>query len=301
VKPLSRAALEALAGPIPAAPTEWIRVQLDTGGIAAGAEEVLTELTRSCHESRPETVVLRTGSIGYSFADPVVEVQAPGMPRTHYGQVTPAMATAIVQQHCGEKRLLEDQVIATRQRGLSLEKPTTHVLVRDTDSEAAGKTEFFQFSLKEELKTHGMADRVQVVRALDLGVYNAGLVVQLLPSAVTYTNVQPGDIPRLVVESIGRNQILTDLLWKKPDRQVRIVLRNCGAIDPESIDDYLRQVGGYQALRRALFELTPEQVIQEMKVSGLRGRGGAGYPTWMKWRLTREQPAAQRYVICNGD
>ena len=301
MKPLSRAALEAMAGPAPAAPAEWIRVQLDTGGIAAGAEEVLTELTRICRESRPETVVLRTGSIGYSFADPVVEVQAPGMPRTHYGQVTPAMATAIVQQHCGEKRLLEDQVIATRQRGLSLEKPTTHVLVRDTDSEAAGKTEFFQFSLKEELKTHGMADRVQVVRALDLGVYNAGLVVQLLPSAVTYTNVQPRDIPRFVVESIGRNQILTDLLWKKPDRQVRIVLRNCGAIDPESIDDYLRQVGGYQALRRALFELTPEQVIQEMKVSGLRGRGGAGYPTWMKWRLTREQPAAQRYVICNGD
>jgi NADH:ubiquinone oxidoreductase subunit F (NADH-binding) len=86
-----------------------------------------------------------------------------------------------------------------------------------------------------------------------------------------------------------------------PDKQVRIVLRNCGNVDPDSLDDYLRRMGGYQALRRALFECTPEQVIAEMKASCLRGRGGAGFPTWMKWQLTRAQPAPQRYVICNGD
>ncbi len=82
---------------------------------------------------------------------------------------------------------------------------------------------------------------------------------------------------------------------------MRIVLRHCGAIDPDSADDYLHRADGYQALAKVLFTLSPEQVIAELKVSALRGRGGAGFPTWLKWQLTRAQPATQRYVICNGD
>jgi NADH:ubiquinone oxidoreductase subunit F (NADH-binding) len=173
--------------------------------------------------------------------------------------------------------------------------------VRDTGADAGSKTQFFQFSLIEELKRRGLGDRVQVVRALDVGIYDEGVVVQLLPSAVTYANVLAPDVARIVADSIASGKVLEDLLWKAPDPQVRIVLRHCGEIDPDSVEDYLRHAQGYQGLRRVLFELTPEQVIDEMKVSGLRGRGGAGFPTWMKWKLTRAQPAAQRYVICNGD
>lgn len=298
---LTCAELAALAGKPAAESANWIRVQLDTGGIAAGAEKVFAELERLRHKLQPTVSLQRVGSTGYSFADPVVEIQAAGMPRIHYGRVTPEMADPLLQEHFGAHRLLEDHCIATRRRQAVLDAPVTHILVADTGPESGRKTEYFQFSLIEELKRHGLAEKVQVVRALDLGLYDEGVVVQLLPSAVTYANVLTTDIARVVAESVAAGQVLDDLLWKETDRQVRIVLRNCGVVDPDNIEDYLQRASGYQALRRVLVELTPEQVIAELKASGLRGRGGAGFPTWMKWQLTRAQPADQRYVICNGD
>jgi NADH:ubiquinone oxidoreductase subunit F (NADH-binding)/(2Fe-2S) ferredoxin len=301
MKTLTRQDLETLARTPPADPPEWIRVQLDTGGIAAGAETVFAALNHERVERHLTIALLRAGSIGYAFADPVVEVQSAGMPRVHYGQVSPELATRILTEHVADRKLLDDHILATRKRSLTLDAPVTHILVCDTGAAAGSKTEFFQFSFAEELKRRGLADKVQVVRALDMGVYDEGAVVQLLPSAVTYTNVLAPDVARIVAESIEAGRVLDDLLWKKPDKQVRIVLRHCGDVDPDSIDDYLRRAQGYQALRRALFELTPEQVIAEMKLSALRGRGGAGFPTWMKWQLTRAQPPGQRYVICNGD
>lgn len=301
MKTLTRQDLEAFAAAPYVEPTEWIRVQLDTGGIAAGAESLYTALCQTRDERRSTVPIRRAGSFGYSFADPVVEVAAAGMPRIHYGHATPELAPQVFDQHIGGRRLIDDHVIATRQRSLELSAPVTHILVRDTGPEATSKTQFFQFSFIEELKRRGLGERVQVVRAMDIGVYDEGAVVQLLPSAVTYANVLAPDVARIVAESIEGGRVVEDLLWKTPDKQVRIVLRHCGDVDPDSIDDYLRRADGYQGLRRALFELTPEQVIAEMKASALRGRGGAGFPTWMKWQLTRAQPAPERYVICNGD
>jgi NADP-reducing hydrogenase subunit HndC len=281
---------------------DWIRVQLDTGGIAAGAEKVFAELARLCTDPAAGIALRRVGSTGYSFADPVVEVQAAGMPRVHYGRFAPELAARLLDEHFGAHRLLDDHCIATRSRGVAFDAPVTHLLVRDTGPDTnGGKTEFFQFAFAEELKRRGLAGKVQVVRALDLGVYDEGVAVQLLPAAVTYVNVLANDVARIVAESVEGGRVLDDLLWKAADKQVRIVLRNCGMIDPDNLEDYLQRARGYQALRRVLTELTPEQVIAELKVSGLRGRGGAGFPTWMKWQLTRAQPADQRYVVCNGD
>ncbi len=301
MSPLTRQALEALAAAPAGDTADWIRVQLDTGGIAAGAEAVLDQLVRARDESRLTIPVRRVGSVGYSFADPVIEVKSGALPRICYGRVAPESAGQIIREHVLAQRLLDDHVLATRRRGAAITAPVTHVLVRDTGSQANSKTELFQFSFLSELKRRGLADRVQVVRALDMGVYNEGVAVQLLPSAVTYTNVLATDVPRIVAESVAESRVIEDLLWKTPDRQVRIVLRNCGEIDPDSVEDYVQHAQGYQALRHVLFDLTPDQVIAEMKASGLRGRGGAGFPTWMKWQLTGAQPSDQRYVICNGD
>ena len=132
------------------------------------------------------------------------------------------------------------------------------------------------------------------------GLYDEGLAVQLLPSGVTYTNVLSRDISRIVSESVAKQTVLEHLLWSRPDPQKRIVLRHCGIIDPESIDDALRH-GAYEGFVRALTEQTPEQVIATMKTSGLRGRGGAGFPTGLKWELTRDPEADRKYVICNAD
>ena len=301
MKPLTRQDLSALAAKPAPDSAEWIRVQLDTGGIAAGAESVHTALEHLRVEQHLPFALLRTGSVGYSFADPVIEVQAAGMPRVHYGCMTPNLAPQFLAEHFGAHRLLDDHVIATRRRGLVCGAPVTHILVCDTGDGVGNKTEFFQFSFREELKRRGLAPKVQVVRALDMGLYNQGGVVQLLPSAVTYTHVLAPDVARIVAESVEGGRVLDDLLCKAPDKQVRIVLRHCGQVDPDSVDVYLRRAEGYQAIANALFTLTPEQVIAEMKISALRGRGGAGFPTWMKWQLTRAQTATQHYVICNGD
>lgn len=299
MKPLTASNLLASA-PRRAAPAEWVRVQLDTGGIAAGAEATLEALQAATREIQPGLPVLRVGSHGRSFADPVVEIRSRGMPDVLYGRVTPELARDLLVAHVRDHKLLDDHVLATSVRGREIAQPVSHLLVLDTAAGEA-KSTFFQFSFVEELRRRGLSDAVQVVRAMDMGIHDEGVVVQFLPSGVTYTNVLAPDVARIVEESIIHRRTLDDLLWTTPDLQVRIVLRNCGLIDPEELEDYVEQAQGYQALRRALVEMTPEQVIAEMKVSGLRGRGGAGFPTWKKWDLTRVQPADQRYVICNAD
>jgi len=280
---------------------EYVRVQLDTGGIAAGAEQAYETLVRMQEEKHFSFPILRVGSTGYSFADPVVEVQVAGMPRIFYAQVCPGTAEKIAVDHIQNGRLIDDHIIATRNRGSVIDQDITHILVKDTGAEAGNKTEFFQFSLDEELKRRGLAGKVQVARAFDMGIYDEGMAVQLLPSGVTYANVLAPDVARIVAESVLERKVIEDLLWTTPDHQCRVVLRNCGMIDPESITDYMLRAQGYQALAKVLTEMSPENVVAEMKTSGLRGRGGAGFPTWLKWQITASQKAEEKIIVCNGD
>lgn len=124
-----------------------------------------------------------------------------------------------------------------------------------------------------------------------------------------YGNVGPGDVDRIISQHLAGGEPVRDLLVYAPGldpemdlyfaKQVRIALKNCGVINPEDIASYLK-AGGYQGLRKAL-EIGPEAVIEEIKASGLRGRGGAGFPTWLKWSLTRQASGDVKYVICNAD
>jgi len=278
----------------------WIRVSMDTGGIAAGADTVCTIFEKGVGTLGFGVEVRRVGSLGYSFADPLVEIAREGMPRIVYGHVDDNAAREILEQHLAGRRLLDDHVLAWRNRSLAFDGPTTYILVKDTSTEKGDKTQFFQFSLAEELKRCNLQDKVQVVRALDMGVYDEGVAVQFLPSKVTYTNVLAPDIARIVKTSVQGKKVIDDLLYKKPDKQVRVVMRNCGKFDPENFQDCLRY-GVYQGLVRVLSGMKPEDVIAELKTSGLRGRGGAGFPTWLKWQITRAVQRTPKYIICNGD
>jgi NADH:ubiquinone oxidoreductase subunit F (NADH-binding)/(2Fe-2S) ferredoxin len=278
----------------------WIRVSMDTGGIAAGADTVCTIFEKGVGTLGFPVEVRRVGSLGYSFADPLVEVAREGMPRVIYGRVDDAVAHAILQDHLAGKKLLDDHILAWRNRALTFDGPTTYILVKDTSAEKGDKSQFFQFSLAEELKRCNLQDKVQVVRAADMGVYDEGVAVQFLPSRVTYTKVLAPDVARIVKTSVQGKKIIDDLLYKKPDKQVRVVMRNCGKFDPENFQDSLRY-GVYQGLASVLRGMKPEDVIATMKASGLRGRGGAGFPTWLKWQITRAVKRTPKYIICNGD
>lgn len=118
---------------------------------------------------------------------------------------------------------------------------------------------------------------------------------------VVYSNITKDKVPAIIEKHVIGKQIIEE--WQIPhcdDKQMRVVLRNCGVIDPDNIRDYIG-VGGYRAACKAILESTPEQVIADLKESGLRGRGGAGFPTGLKWELTRRTEADQRYIVCNGD
>ena len=170
-------------------------------------------------------------------------------------------------------------------------------------------------ALTAEIKRAGLADRVSVQRHPCRGLCTAGPTVTLMPRGILYCHVKPDDAAEIVQETILEGQLINRLLWREPAeieslpqfrdtpftrKQLRIALRNCGLIDPESIEDYVAREG-YRALAKVLTELSPEEVIREVKESGLRGRGGAGFPAGVKWELCRKSPGEIKYTICNAD
>jgi (2Fe-2S) ferredoxin len=165
-----------------------------------------------------------------------------------------------------------------------------------------------------ECEEQGIKAEVEVVRTGCLAFCSKGPVVKVLPDEALYVGVQAGDIKEIVTEHLVKGAPVQRLLYDWQDsrrqarvdgidfyqKQFRIVLRNCGVIDPDRIEEYIAR-DGYVALERALFDLTPDQVLDEIKKSGLRGRGGAGFPTWLKWKLTKDVSSDVRYVVCNAD
>ena len=156
---------------------------------------------------------------------------------------------------------------------------------------------------------------VEVVRTGCFGFCEKGPIVKILPDNTFYTQVKPEDAAEIVETHIVGNEKVYRLLYVDPKtnehisdskhmdfykKQQRVALRNCGYIDPENIKSYIGQKG-YQALAKCITSMTPEEVIDEVKKSGLRGRGGAGFPTGMKWQFARGYQADQKYVVCNAD
>ena len=174
------------------------------------------------------------------------------------------------------------------------------VLIKDTAATGQDTTRDFYNRFLDGIREHKLLDEIMVVRAADLGYNGHGLVVKIMPNNIVYHNVQNTDIERIIKSTIEKNQILDDLILNEKPKQIKVALRNCGLIDPENINDYIAH-DGYKALSNVLLEFTPEKVIDELKKSGLRGRGGAGYPTWMKWKACRASRSNPKYIICNAD
>ncbi|MBQ7612568.1 MAG: NADH-quinone oxidoreductase subunit NuoF [Spirochaetaceae bacterium] len=169
-------------------------------------------------------------------------------------------------------------------------------------------------NILKELKACHIEETVQVIQTGCFGFCEKGPIVKVLPEDVFYVEVKPEDAKDIVHEHIVKGIPVERLLYDKTKRnideeieeipfykkQMRIVLRNCGLIDPENIEDYIAHEG-YFALEKALFEMSSEQIIEEIKASGLRGRGGAGFPTGLKWEAGLKAKGDIKYVVCNAD
>ena len=159
-----------------------------------------------------------------------------------------------------------------------------------------------KIALDRAVEAAGLSDRVQVVGVGCMGFCGQGPMVEVDPDGFHYEKVTPEQAPSIIDALNGgeATAMLGDSQHPFFTRQFKIVREHSGKIDPERIEDYIA-VGGYQALYHALHEMTPENVVKEITKSGLRGRGGAGYPTGLKWATVAKTPPGQKYVICNGD
>ena len=169
---------------------------------------------------------------------------------------------------------------------------------------------------EEQIVKNGLDKEVKVVRTGCFGLCAAGPVVIVYPEGTFYSHVRVEDVDEIVTEHLLKGRIVQHLVYKEKTededrhmaledigfykKQKRIALRNCGVIDPENIDEYIA-FDGYKALTKALTEMKPEEVIQTVLDSGLRGRGGAGFPTGLKWKFAAASKADQKYMICNAD
>jgi len=166
-----------------------------------------------------------------------------------------------------------------------------------------------------ELKAKKLRDEVSLVETGCHGFCEEGPLVIIYPEGTFYTRVKPEDVAEIVEEHILKGRVVTRLLFKEPltaeqvpnydeiafyKKQHRLVLKNCGHINPDSIEEYIG-ADGYEGPAKVLLEMTPGQVVEEMKKTGLRGRGGGGFPTGMKWMFCAKSPGPKKYVICNAD
>ena len=177
-----------------------------------------------------------------------------------------------------------------------------------------------QEAFKESIEANGLSGEVKLVQTGCFGLCALGPVVIVYPEGTFYSQVTAEDVPEIVEEHLLKGRIVERLVYDETSAprkseeeggvalsdtdfyraQHRVALRNCGVIDPENIDEYIA-MDGYAALGKVLTEMTPEQVIEEVKKSGLRGRGGGGFPTGVKWSLCAPNQADQKYVVCNAD
>ena len=196
-----------------------------------------------------------------------------------------------------------------------MSKYNTHLLVCAGTGCHSSESNLVYEMLRDEVMRKGLDKTVQIIRTGCFGFCEKGPILKILPDNTFYTQVKPTDAGEIIDEHVIKGRKVTRLLYADPEtntpilnstqmsfykKQLRVALRNCGAIDPENIDESIAR-DAYQALGKVLLEYTPQETIDVIKQSGLRGRGGAGFSTGLKWELTARNESTQKYVVCNAD
>ncbi len=194
-------------------------------------------------------------------------------------------------------------------------KYNNHILVCGGTGCRASQGEEIVENLKQAVVDNSLEDEIQVVRTGCFGFCEKGPIVKMIPDNTFYVQVKPEDAGEIISEHVVKGRKVERLLYTDPEKnehitdskhmgfykkQIRIALRNCGFINPENVDEYVAREG-YSALGKVLTEMTPEEAIKIIKDSGLRGRGGGGFPTGLKWEITHNVEGDEKYVVCNAD
>lgn len=206
-----------------------------------------------------------------------------------------------------------DELVKLRKSLESKHRPdVVRILICTTGCRALGAEEVYK-AFKSEIAKQSLADKVEIVDTGCQGLCARAPVLTIEPMGVFYGRVTETDVPDIIAKTVLKGEIIERLCYTEAgkrtpyikdvpfySKQKKIVLRNCGSVNPKSIEDYILR-DGYSAISRALSEMTPDSVISEIKNSGLRGRGGAGFPTGNKWEFVKNATGDIKYLICNGD
>jgi len=188
-----------------------------------------------------------------------------------------------------------------------------HILVCGGTGCESNKSDLICKNIAAGIEKHNLQHKYSVTKTGCFGFCEQGPIVKVMPEHVFYVQVKPEDAAEIVEEHLVNGKLVERILYEEQKqsrnfekdinfyaKQKRLVLRNCGFINPENIDEYIAN-NGYKALEKVLESMKPDDIIEELKKSGLRGRGGAGFHTWMKWRNTKNAEGDRKYIICNGD
>ncbi len=281
---------------------------------AAGANEVhkrIEELIKK-HDLK-DVVVGRVGCTGKCDMEPVVTVLSAGAIPSKYMHMTPEKADKVFESHIlGGKPVAE--LTMRQQAGTK----AAHYVVSVCGGSHCHKdtTPDIGQAFKDEIAKHKLEGKVAVTRSACQGLCEVGPVAFVYPDGVMYQKLTPEVVAKIVKQHFTGGQPVAENVWQGDrvtnrffpvfgdvpffGRQLRMTLRNCGIIDPESLDEYL-SVRGYEAAVKTLTMMTPQDVVDAVTKSGLRGRGGGGFPTGVKWNFATAQKSEEKFIICNAD
>ena len=289
-----------------------ILVGMGTCDIAAGAKDTLEAIKKIVKKKKIKNVqVSSVGCIGFCSEEPTVEIHMPDREPVVYRKITEDKVEELIQTVVVDNGYLDDslRIKSFHHSGVYLQNKRTILVCGGTDCQVGNDV---VVALKEHLATHGLTDQVTVITTGPVGPMIYGTMLKVQPDNVLYENVTVDNISDIVHEHIINNRVITKLVsvdakgafseenvdfYKK---QLRIALRNCGFINPEDITQYIA-AKGYEALATCLIKYQPKDVVQIVKKSQLRGRGGGGFSTGLKWELTAREVSDEKYIICNAD
>ncbi len=286
---------------------------------ASGAEAVYHEFDKMIKASgRTDIVLHRTGCTGHCSSEPIVGIFKPGEIPVKYGEVTPQKAFEIFTQHVqGHGGPVVDMILDKKTDRLY----RNEFIFCGRGSQCEGASDKMSAAFQEKLNQRGLADQVKIASGVCLGLCAeqekpVAAACFVFPERVFYGNIQESDLDEIIDSHIEKNQPVERLIVKFDkiqnhffdhygdveyfNHQLRLTLKNCGVIDPESLDEYI-YYRGFEALAKVLQNETPETVIEKILESGLRGRGGGGFPTGIKWKNTYLAKGDEKFIICNAD